>query len=125
MTRRNFGFSFAPPSGFHGANATAGEHRQPRLSPAPVAAAVQTARVGLSGGNLERPLSRHDAYNTRADSIPLPCGSLIDPGSALLERDNLFHAVRDGLAVAGAALFLTVTGISLVAAFFMTFFCEF
>lgn len=124
MTRRNFGFSFVPRSGFHGANAAAGEHRQPRLSPAPVAADIMSRPVTLGGTSSDRPASSAKQYS-RADLLaPFPRGSLIDPGNPLLESDDFIDAMRDCCRVVGAALFLTVTGLALVASVFITFFVD-
>lgn len=95
---------------------------------------LQTARVGLIGGNPERPLSRHGARNTGAELIQLahPPGlnsrsltAPLIPAGSILERDNLLYSVRDCLPVVGAALFLAVTGIALTASVFMMFFCDF
>lgn len=46
---RFLGTHFAPRSGFHGANAAAGEHRQPR-SPQTPAAAINMSGRTISGG---------------------------------------------------------------------------
>ncbi|MGY3527258.1 hypothetical protein [Bradyrhizobium sp. USDA 4452] len=62
---RHFGIRFAPLSGFHGAKTAAGEHRQPRLSPAPAAVSIQAVRPG-PGGAIGARASRYDAV-TRAE----------------------------------------------------------
>ncbi|MGX1418333.1 hypothetical protein [Bradyrhizobium elkanii] len=151
---RNFGINFAPRSGFLGAKAAAGDHRQPRLSPAPVAASIQTMPAS-PGGNRRSPACHGAKQYISADSIPLaaakpsgslaslvglgrtlprqdegasfslPSGSLIDPGSSPFERGDFIQTVRDCVPVIGAFLFLTVTAIAVAASTFMMFFCEF
>lgn len=151
---RRFGFSFAPLSGFFGARAAAGEFRQPRMmSPTPAAAAIQTARGSLGGGNLKRSLSRHGA-DTRAEQIglavskssgspastrgtrrilrgkkedalfPLPRGSLIDPGSPPFKRHYLLQALIDVLAIGSAILLVTSVALSIPLSIFLIFFVD-
>lgn len=76
---RNFGINFAPRSGFLGAKAAAGDHRQPRLSPAPVAASIQTMPAS-PGGNRRSPACHGVKQYINAEPIYLaaakPSGSL-------------------------------------------------
>lgn len=58
------------------------------------------------------------ANDTRANLIPLPPRSIVDPGSASLETPDLGYAVLD-VFVAG------ITGIGFFVALFLLFFCQF
>lgn len=123
---RNFGF--APHFRSCDATAAAGEHRQPRSSQVPAAVSIQTARVGLSGGNLERPLSRHGARNTGAELSSLfPAGSILEPLDAIDALADISPTVAvaqatiDFLKVFFAILLVAVTGFGLAAVFYFLF----
>jgi len=126
---RQFGIHFAPPSGFHGARAAAGEHRQPRSPQAPAAAEIQTVPRSL-GGN-ERIAARPGAKQYMdADLLaPLPAGSIFkssNPIDALAEVSPtvaVAQATIDFLKVLFAILLVAVTGFGIAFAFAYWFFC--
>lgn len=82
---RNIGIHFAPLSGFHGAKAAAGDHRQPRLSPAPVAASIQTMPAS-PGGNRRSPACHGVKQYINAEPISLAASK--SSGSPASMRGN-------------------------------------
>lgn len=81
--------------------------------------------VPASPGGIGRSPARHDAkqYN-RVDSIPLPSGSLIDPGSPPFKRSKFLQAVIDVLAIGSAILLVTSVSLSIPLSIFLIFFVD-
>ena len=121
MTHRHFGIEprFAPVVPIARAKATP---VPPRPASAGVANQFMSGRQRL-GGMSTLP-STSSAGGTRADLIPLPCGSLIDPGSAPLKRGYLLQTLIDLLAIGAGALLVSATASVIAFSVFVLFFVE-
>lgn len=124
---RNFGIHFAPvSSGFRGANAAAGEPRQPQV---PAAANIMSGSAGLGGKSTGRPAYSAKQYY-RADLLTsFPAGSILKPSNtidALAEVSPTLavaQATIDFLKVFFAILTVVVTGAGIAIAAFYFLFC--
>jgi len=104
MTHRHFGIEprFAPqPLPSAARSATSAVKASPR------AEVATNSTVPASPGGIRRSPVRHSAGGTRADPlyVPLPSGSLADPGGYSLESHDVADTDRDRIAMIGGVSF--------------------